>query len=74
MSSENWPSSTDFLRAWGWLDAKGRESVRARGEGTSGEVGAGFRVNLSKKARLITTHCVAYRERRISAYMEQMTL
>jgi hypothetical protein len=39
MSTENWPSSTECLRAWGWLEAKGRKSVRAR-DGTSGEVGA----------------------------------
>ena len=39
ISSENWPSSTDCLRAWGWLEAKERESVRAR-EGTSGDFGA----------------------------------
>ena len=39
ISSENWPSSTDCLRAWGWLEAKERESVLAR-EGTSGDFGA----------------------------------
>lgn len=74
MSSENWPSSTDCLRAWGWFEAKGRESVRARGEGTSGDVGADFRVSLSKKIRSVTTHCVVRHEKKISAYTAQMTL
>ena len=44
ISSENWPSSTDCLRAWGWLEAKGRASVRAR-EGTSGDFGAAIKFN-----------------------------
>ena len=39
---ESWicPSMTDCLRAWGWLDDKGRVSERDRGEGTFGEEGA----------------------------------
>ena len=45
ISNENWPSSTDCLRAWGWLEAKERVSVRARGEGTSGDVGAAIKVS-----------------------------
>ena len=50
MSSENWPSSTDCLRAWGWLEAKGRESVRASGEGTSGDVDAAIKISSPKKS------------------------
>lgn len=49
ISTENWPSSTDCLRAWGWLEAKGRVSVRARGEGTSGDVAA-IEVNSPRKS------------------------
>ena len=47
ISGENWPSSTDCLRAWGWLEAKGRESVRAR-EGTSGDFGANITLKQEK--------------------------
>jgi hypothetical protein len=50
ISSENWPSSTDCLRAWGWLEAKGRESVRASGEGTNGDVGAAIKISSPKKS------------------------
>ena len=47
ISVENWPSSTDCLRAGGWLEAKGRESVRAR-EGTSGDFGANITLKQEK--------------------------
>ena len=46
ISNENWPSRTECLRAWGWLEAKGRASVRAR-EGTRGDFGAAITLQVS---------------------------
>ena len=71
MSSENWPSSTDCLRAWGWLEAKERESVRAREEGTSGDVGAALEVSSQRRARFNITH---YRENWVFVYIVPMRL